>query len=224
MPSSRLDSHRNSVQFGMVERFTAFTATIFIAVGTGGPVPTDTDTSISEGVARPFKHRNTDTRRYQVSTFWNRYRYTDISEDLFSIIKKTYKFTKPQIPQIQIRRYRQAVTSYQPASYQPATYQPCGAIFSGEGDTGRYQKDTKRYDKILKDIRDIRYANPDRIGCRYRYVQIFQIQIRRYRRGSADHYGAWENQNFRSAVKHEAKNSCGTSFWSSFFQLWEQFG
>ena len=30
MPSSRLDSHRNSVQFGMVERFTAFTATIFV--------------------------------------------------------------------------------------------------------------------------------------------------------------------------------------------------
>ena len=30
MPSSRLDSHRNSVQNGMVERFTAFTATIFV--------------------------------------------------------------------------------------------------------------------------------------------------------------------------------------------------
>ena len=30
MPSSRLDSHRNSVQNGMVERFTAFTATIFM--------------------------------------------------------------------------------------------------------------------------------------------------------------------------------------------------
>ena len=30
MPSSRLDSHRNSVQNGMVERFTAFMATIFV--------------------------------------------------------------------------------------------------------------------------------------------------------------------------------------------------
>ena len=30
MPSSRLDSHRNSVQNGMVERFTALTATIFV--------------------------------------------------------------------------------------------------------------------------------------------------------------------------------------------------
>ena len=30
MSSSRLDSHRNSVQNGMVERFTAFTATIFV--------------------------------------------------------------------------------------------------------------------------------------------------------------------------------------------------
>ena len=30
MPSSRLDSHRNSVQNGMVERFTAFTVTIFV--------------------------------------------------------------------------------------------------------------------------------------------------------------------------------------------------
>ena len=30
MPSSRLDSHRNSVQNGMVERFTAFKATIFV--------------------------------------------------------------------------------------------------------------------------------------------------------------------------------------------------
>ena len=29
MPSSWLDSHRNSVQNGMVERFTALTATIF---------------------------------------------------------------------------------------------------------------------------------------------------------------------------------------------------
>ena len=29
MPSSRLDSHRNSVQNGMVDRFTAFMATIF---------------------------------------------------------------------------------------------------------------------------------------------------------------------------------------------------
>ena len=32
MPSSRLDSHRNSVQFGMVESFTAFTATIFVPI------------------------------------------------------------------------------------------------------------------------------------------------------------------------------------------------
>ena len=30
MPSSRLDSHRNSVQDGMVERFIAFMATIFV--------------------------------------------------------------------------------------------------------------------------------------------------------------------------------------------------
>ena len=30
MPSSRLDSHQNSVQNGMVERFTAFMATIFV--------------------------------------------------------------------------------------------------------------------------------------------------------------------------------------------------
>ena len=30
MPSSRLDSHRISVQNGMVERFTAFMATIFV--------------------------------------------------------------------------------------------------------------------------------------------------------------------------------------------------
>ena len=30
MPSSRLDSHRNSVQNGMVETFTAFVATIFV--------------------------------------------------------------------------------------------------------------------------------------------------------------------------------------------------
>ena len=30
MPSPRLDSHRNSVQNGVVERFTAFTATIFV--------------------------------------------------------------------------------------------------------------------------------------------------------------------------------------------------
>ena len=30
-PSSRLDSHRNSMQNGMVERFTAFMATIFVA-------------------------------------------------------------------------------------------------------------------------------------------------------------------------------------------------
>ena len=30
MPSSRLDSHRNSMQNGMVERFTAFMATIFV--------------------------------------------------------------------------------------------------------------------------------------------------------------------------------------------------
>ena len=30
MPSSRLDSHRNSVQNGMVERFTAFMAPIFV--------------------------------------------------------------------------------------------------------------------------------------------------------------------------------------------------
>ena len=30
IPSSRLDSHRNSVQNGMVERFTAFMATIFL--------------------------------------------------------------------------------------------------------------------------------------------------------------------------------------------------
>ena len=30
MPSSRLDSHQNSVQNGMVERFAAFTATIFM--------------------------------------------------------------------------------------------------------------------------------------------------------------------------------------------------
>ena len=30
MPSSRLDSHRNSVQNGMVERFTAFMAAIFV--------------------------------------------------------------------------------------------------------------------------------------------------------------------------------------------------
>ena len=32
MPSSRLDSRRNSVQFGMVESFTAFTATIFVPI------------------------------------------------------------------------------------------------------------------------------------------------------------------------------------------------
>ena len=30
MPSSRLDSHRNSVQNGMVEKFTAFMATVFV--------------------------------------------------------------------------------------------------------------------------------------------------------------------------------------------------
>ena len=30
MPSSRLDSHQNSVQNGMVEKFTAFMATIFV--------------------------------------------------------------------------------------------------------------------------------------------------------------------------------------------------
>ena len=30
MPSSRLDSHRKSVQNGMVERFTAFMATIYV--------------------------------------------------------------------------------------------------------------------------------------------------------------------------------------------------
>ena len=30
MPSSRLDSHRNSVQNGMAERLTAFMATIFV--------------------------------------------------------------------------------------------------------------------------------------------------------------------------------------------------
>ena len=30
MPSSRLDSHRNSVQNGMVERLTALMATIFV--------------------------------------------------------------------------------------------------------------------------------------------------------------------------------------------------
>ena len=32
MPSSRLDSHRNAMQNGMVEKFTAFTATIFMPI------------------------------------------------------------------------------------------------------------------------------------------------------------------------------------------------
>ena len=32
MPLSRLDKHRNSVQNGMVESFTAFTATVFVPI------------------------------------------------------------------------------------------------------------------------------------------------------------------------------------------------
>ena len=64
----------------------------------------------------------------------------------------------------------------------------CEILLFGEQDTDRYPTDPKRYNKILTDIGDIRYANPEGIGGRYRYVKIFQIQISPDQRGSADHY------------------------------------